>query len=41
MAVTVSFGKCAECNENNAMSSSACRKCNADLPWPKKKKAAL
>jgi hypothetical protein len=41
MAVTVSFGKCAKCSENNAMTNSACRKCNADLPWSKQNKAAV
>ena len=39
MAVTVNFGKCESCKENNAMTNSVCRKCNADLPWSRKAKA--
>jgi hypothetical protein len=37
MAVTVDFGKCSACQENNAKSNRVCRKCNAELPWAKKK----
>jgi hypothetical protein len=35
MATTVSYGKCGQCNENNAMSTQACRRCGAPLPWAK------
>ena len=40
MAVTISYGKCLACKENNAMTAEMCRKCSADLPWSKRKKAA-
>ena len=37
MAVTIDFGKCSACQENNAKTNKVCRKCNAELPWVKKK----
>lgn len=41
MAITVEFGKCAQCNENNPKQLQACRKCNAPLPWAKKAKPKI
>jgi hypothetical protein len=39
VAVTLDFGKCAECGENNSKSVNECRKCGAPLPWAKKSPA--
>ncbi len=35
MAITVEFGKCVSCSENNPKQLQACRKCSAPLPWAK------
>lgn len=40
MAVTLEYGKCAECGENNPKSLQACRSCGAALPWAKAPKVA-
>ena len=36
MAVTVEFGKCAKCNDNNSKAAKQCRSCGATLPWVEK-----
>jgi len=41
MAITVEFGKCAQCSENNPKQLQACRKCNAPLPWAKMAKPKI
>jgi hypothetical protein len=41
MAVTIEFGKCGQCNENNPKQLKACRKCNAPLPWAKAPKPKI
>lgn len=35
MAITVEFGKCTQCNDNNPKQLQMCRKCSAPLPWAK------
>lgn len=35
MAVTLDFGKCSQCGDNNSKSVKECRKCGAPLPWAK------
>ena len=35
MAVTVEYGKCAACEDNNPKSLQECRSCGAALPWSK------
>lgn len=41
MAITVEFGKCAQCDENNPKQLQTCRKCNAPLPWAKASKPKI
>lgn len=38
MAVTLEYGKCAACQENNPKSLQQCRACGAALPWSKSAK---
>ena len=35
MAVTLEYGKCAQCTNNNPKSLQTCRSCGAALPWSK------
>lgn len=35
MAITLEFGKCAACDENNSKTLQLCRACGAPLPWVK------
>ncbi len=39
MAVTIEYGKCAACDDNNPKTLQECRSCGAALPWSKVKKA--
>lgn len=39
MAVTLEFGKCSACGENNSKTLLECRACGAILPWAKPKVA--
>lgn len=39
MAVTVEYGKCEKCGDNNVKTAELCRKCQEPLPWSKGAKA--
>jgi hypothetical protein len=36
MAVTLEFGKCEQCGDNNSKTTAVCRSCKAPLPWAQK-----
>ncbi len=38
MAMTIEYGKCAACGENNPKAATLCRACQATLPWVKQSK---
>jgi len=35
MGISVEYGNCAQCGDNNVKSAQSCRKCAAPLPWSK------
>ena len=39
MAVTVEYGKCEQCGDNNVKTAELCRSCKMPLPWSKAVKA--
>ncbi|MDQ3814226.1 MAG: hypothetical protein M3347_09785 [Armatimonadota bacterium] len=35
MAITLDYGKCEQCGENNVKTATICRSCQTRLPWAK------